>query len=115
MKPDRRGPKRRGEDGSRHSGVAPLGAALQAYLRASGIGPRIHESKIHRAWIEAIGPDLARHARPVRFQHGELLVQVDSSAHLGELRSFTGEHYRNQANRILQGERIERVVFKLVR
>lgn len=117
MKKERRGTKSEaaGEADPRLRAVAPLAAAVQAYLRISGLGPRIQDSKIYRAWDEAVGPELARRARPARFRGGELLVEVDSSAHLGELQGFTGEQYRGEANRLLGAARIERVVFKLKR
>jgi predicted nucleic acid-binding Zn ribbon protein len=115
MKADPRKPKSTPGADSRLRAVAPLSAAVQAYLRASGLGPRIRDAEIYRAWNEAVGPELARRARPARFRGGELLVEVDSSAHLGELQSFTGEQYREQANRLFDAPRIERVVFKLKR
>jgi hypothetical protein len=55
----------------------------------------------------------------VRFDEGELVVEVSSAAHLNELKSFTGDAFRRQANERLvkHGHRatIRRVVFKLKR
>ena len=65
------------------------------------------------AWRKVLGLKLARRARAVRFQRGELVVQVDSATHLQELQNFTGEQYRQQANRLLGDERIHRLAFRL--
>lgn len=94
--------------------VAPLSDAVQAFLSASGLGARIRDQRVFDAWNSALGPELARHARPARLRGGELLVQVDSAAHKSELEGFTGEHYLREANRLC-GQRIARVVFKLDR
>ena len=99
----------------RHGGVASLEDAVRTWLRASGIGPRAGQGRVHEAWIAVTGPDLARHARPVRFERGELCVEVDSAVHLHELESFTGEELRALANVRLGKPGIERVVFRLQR
>lgn len=95
--------------------VAPMGVAMEAFLHRSGLGARLRDQRVFDAWSQVLGAELARRARPARFRGGELLVEVESSAHLGELESFTGEQFRREANRRLGGERIERVVFKLKR
>ena len=45
----------------------------------------------------------------------ELVVEVESAAHKQELESFTAEGYRQQANRRLGTDRIQRVTIKLKR
>lgn len=116
--PRQQGPGASGKSASadpRAKTVAPLGAAVEAYLHASGLGSRLRDHRIFEAWNAVVGAELARRAVPARFRNGELLVEVDSSAHLGELQAFTGEQYRQAANRRLGTARIERVVFKLRR
>ena len=104
-----------GDAEPRARAVAPMSDAVRAYLRATGLDARLRASRIHEAWARAVGPALAERARSVLFRDGELVVEVASSAHLGELRGFTGEQYRVAANRILGSERITRVTFKLRR
>jgi hypothetical protein len=89
--------------------------ALGGFLRASGLLPRLRPWPVFQAWIEALGVDLARRARPVRFERGELFVEVDSASHFQELASFTGEGYRKRANARLPKPDIRRVVFRLKR
>ncbi len=95
--------------------VSPFGEALERFLASSGLAPRLRSARVLAAWNEAAGEALARRARPVAFRAGELVVEVDSSAHLGELRGFTGEDVRRRANERLGSERILRVVYRLPR
>ena len=94
-------------------GMASVGDALRDYLQASGLGEQMRDWPVYQAWSEVLGPDLAWRARPVSFRRDELVVEVESAAHLAELRGFTGESYRRLANQRLGAERIRRVSFKL--
>ena len=102
-------------------GVAPLDAALKSFLRTSGIAEHLGPWQVFRAFAEAAGPEFARHARAVKFVRGELLVEVDSAAHLAELQGFMGEGIRARANEILSAADprsaadIRRVSFRLRR
>lgn len=102
------------EDPSR-GGVASIENVMRAFLRDSGLGGKMRRAHVFRAWRDAAGPALSRHAQPVRFRDGELVVEVRSQAHLQELSSFTGESFRREANRRLGSERIRRVHFQLQR
>jgi predicted nucleic acid-binding Zn ribbon protein len=99
----------------RHGGVTSLGDALDGYLRESGLAQKLALRRIYSAWDAACGPRLAERARPVRFRDGQLLVEVQSSAHLHELESFTGEGLRRAANQRLGRAEILKVVFQLKR
>jgi hypothetical protein len=94
------------------NGFGTLGAAMSAYLQASGLGLSLREGRVFRAFESAAGPLLAKRARPARLERGELLVEVQSSAHLHELAGFAGEDLRRRANEILGREEIRRIVFK---
>ena len=95
--------------------MAPLGDMIKVFLDQSGIGRSLGQVAVFDAWTQVVGEPLAKRARPVRLRHGELLVEVDSSAQLQELKTFTGEGYRLAANRALGRDAIRRVVFKLKR
>ena len=107
--------RRIAHDGTRRGGLAPVQSVLQRYLRDSGIGPKLRNVAVFKAWRDAVGIQLAARARPVRFEDGELEVAVKSAAHLQELVNFTGEGYRERANQKLGSPRIRRVVFRLER
>lgn len=108
----------RGQDSGRRALVrdaVSMQDAVGRFLRASGLGARMRGWPVFQAWIDAAGTELARHARPVRFERGELLVEVESAAHYQELASFTGETYRQRANERLAKPEIRRIVFRLKR
>ena len=85
--------------------------ALREFVHDAGLGPRLRDARVFRAWREAAGEPLARRARAVRFQGGELCVEVDSSAHRSEL-EMTGESLRRAANALLGEEKIRRITFQ---
>ena len=103
------------ESNQRRGGREPiaLSVAIDAFLRESGIGRGMQDQRVFDAWNQALGVALSSHVKPVRYQRGQLWVQVDSSAHLHELQNFTGERHRAKANATLGEERIQRVVYKL--
>lgn len=88
---------------------------MVAFLRESGLDSQLAQARVAKAWSEVLGEALAKRARAVRFQNGELLVEVQSAPHLHELTNFTGERYRVLANQKLGAARITRVVFQLQR
>jgi len=97
---------------TRRGGTQTIGQVMKSVLRDSGLGEALRRARIYDAWRRAVGPKLARHLRIVRFRGGELTVEVDSAAHLHELRNFTGERYRRIANDNLGAARIRRVRFQ---
>jgi hypothetical protein len=88
-------------------------AAIDGFLSGSGVGTRMRHAAVYDAWREVIGPAMTRRAKPVRFDKGELVVEVDSAAHMHELEGFTGENHRRAANARMGVERIRRVTFRL--
>lgn len=99
----------------RRGGITPLQVALNRYVRSTGLGAKLRNVAVFKAWRDTLGLQLAARARPVRYENGELEVLVKSAAHLQELTNFTGEQYRIQANLRLGSERIRSVVFRLER
>lgn len=86
---------------------------LRTFLRDQGLTSRPRDEAVFEAWLRAVGTGLGEHARPVRFQRGDLTVEVDSAGHLQELKGFTGESFRAKANAELGSSRIRRVIYKL--
>ena len=89
--------------------------ALSAFLAKSGLAAKLSDGAVMSAWRRAAGEELSRRARAMRFREGELLIEVESAAHLSELQNFTGESLRQAANARLGAERIRRVTFQLQR
>lgn len=105
----------RAAQGHKPREATPIARALEGFLAASGLSERLRNRDVFQAWAAALGQELGRRARAVRFAQGELCVEVESAAHLHELTNFTGEQFRELANARLGSERIRRVTFQLKR
>jgi predicted nucleic acid-binding Zn ribbon protein len=59
----------------------PVTASLDGLLRSlRGGAGRVEVGGVFGRWEEAVGPMIAAHVRPVRLEHGVLLVEVDEPA-----------------------------------
>lgn len=99
--------------GTSKEGPRPIEELIRSFLRETGIGGKRLSERVFRAWSEALGTEMPGRTRPVRFRNGELQVEVDSAAHLQELRNFRGESLRKSTNEILGETCIRRITFKL--
>ena len=77
------------------------------FLREAGLNKSPARNRVFDAWNGVLGPAERKRTKPVRFQRGELLVEVDSSPFLHELANFRGESYRQRANESLGTETIQ--------
>ncbi len=65
---------------------APLGGALDEFLRESGISLLLKYPRLHEAWRGIVGEEVGAHARITAFRNGVLEVAVDSSARMTDIR-----------------------------
>jgi len=100
------------ENSEKRGGVCSISEALSRFLRTSRLDRRRRAHEVFAAWNETLGPPTADRARAVRFQDGELVVEVSSATLLQELANFTGDRHRRAANRRLGGDLIHRVSFQ---
>lgn len=99
----------------RRAGPTSLRDAVGAWLESSGLAASAGETRALGAWRKAAGAALCRRAQPVSLRAGVLVVELQSSAHLNELKNFAGEELRARANALLGSERIARVEYRLRR
>lgn len=66
-------------------GMKAAGDLLTGVLESLNLGGRIAGWKAVAAWEDVIGTDAAGRTRAVRFEHGRLVVEVDSSARMAQL------------------------------
>lgn len=96
----------------RTSGPQRIGEILRELLEASGLGGKLKHIEVYTAWDDAIGPELGRHARIAGFAHHRLYVDVDSAAHLHELRTFHKERLLKILRSKLPSLLIRDIVFR---
>jgi predicted nucleic acid-binding Zn ribbon protein len=64
----------------------PVGAVIARVMGKLGVAGEFGADELTEVWPEIVGPVVAAHARPGRVARGEVLVFVDSSVWLFELR-----------------------------
>ena len=97
-----------GEDPSGRSAPSPVEALLSAVVQQRGWQERLRGARVHAAWLEIAGPELARHAAPVRLHGGALVLRVASPAWATQVRYLAGELVE-RANAVLGAGQVQRV------
>jgi predicted nucleic acid-binding Zn ribbon protein len=70
----------------------PVTDALDGLLRSlRGGAGRAEVGGVFGRWEEAVGAPIAAHVRPVRLEHGSLLVEVDEPAWATQVRLLTDD------------------------
>jgi predicted nucleic acid-binding Zn ribbon protein len=64
----------------------PIGSVLDRLIKARGWQRPAAEATVFGAWERVVGPDVAKHSRPVKLQDGELTVEAESTAWATQLR-----------------------------
>src|SRR5688572_24317951 len=65
-----------------------------------GWGARLRGARIHTAWTEIAGEELARHVQPVRLAGGVLVVRAESTGWATQVR-YLAPQLRDRANSVL--------------
>ena len=69
-----------------------------------GWGARLRGARIHTAWVEIAGEELARHVQPVRLAGGVLVVRAESAGWATQVR-YLAAQLKERANAVLgEGE-----------
>jgi predicted nucleic acid-binding Zn ribbon protein len=102
-------PRRRSEGGTEkrlrgYSGPGPdprdpqlFGAVLQRLMKARGWEKPKAEATVFAAWEKVVGPDIAKHSRPVKLDEGVLTVEAESTAWATQLRLLAATLLRSIA------------------
>jgi predicted nucleic acid-binding Zn ribbon protein len=67
-----------------------FGDVLARLVKARGWQKPAAEATVFGAWERVVGPDIAKHSRPVKLDGGELTVEAESTAWAMQLRSLAG-------------------------
>jgi predicted nucleic acid-binding Zn ribbon protein len=89
-----------------------LGAILRDFFETSGLAGRLKHLEVYGVWEEIVGPAIARHARIAGFARHKLYVDVDSAAHLQELRTFSKDKILADMRERLPGVLVQDIVFR---
>ena len=84
--------------------MQPLDVALAETLRRLGLARGIAGWRAVEEWPSVVGPRIARHACAVEFRDGTLVVEVQGSAWMHELRFLERELLARLASHLGSGE-----------
>ncbi|MDJ0876840.1 MAG: DUF721 domain-containing protein [Desulfobacterales bacterium] len=73
------------DEGKKTAGVTPLKGILNSVLRQCRRDLQLDPDLLWQVWDRAVGPAIARNARPAAFKQRLLIVHVSSSVWLQEL------------------------------
>ncbi len=77
-----------------------FGDMLQRLMKARGWERPKAEATVFGAWEKVVGPDIAKHSRPVKLDAGVLTVEAESTAWATQLRLLAATLLRNIAKEI---------------
>ena len=72
--------------GESDRGPQPLGASLERVAGGLGMPGSEGVGRVFARWNEIVGPSVAAHVRPLRFDHDALVVRVDHPAWATQVR-----------------------------
>lgn len=90
----------------------PLGDVMAGIVGQRGWSERLRAARIHDLWPEVAGPDVARHAVPVRLAGGVLVLEVADPAWATQLRYLVPQLVEG-ANRALGEPLVRDVVIRM--
>jgi len=85
---------------------------ISSLLNDSSLPFNPADARVWEVWDDAVGPGIARHARPSWMRKGRLRVEVSDPIWLQEL-EFVGETIIEKLNERLGGNRVKKIEFRL--
>jgi predicted nucleic acid-binding Zn ribbon protein len=77
-----------------------FGDVLTRLMKARGWQQPAAEATVFGAWERVVGPDVAKHSRPVKLENGELTVEAESTAWATQLRLLAASLLRRIAGEV---------------
>ncbi|WSN15101.1 DciA family protein [Micromonospora sp. NBC_01699] len=77
-----------------------LGTVLARLVKARGWQQPTAEATVFGAWEKVVGPDVAKHSRPIKLENGELTVEAESTAWATQLRLLAGSLLKRIAGEV---------------
>ena len=74
-----------------------FGTVLARLVKARGWQRPAAEATVFGAWERVVGPEVAKHSRPIKLDDGELTVEAESTAWATQLRGLAGQLLRRIA------------------
>ncbi|MFO7871122.1 MAG: DUF721 domain-containing protein [Kiritimatiellia bacterium] len=101
------------ETGFRSGEAVAIGDVVPSVMKKLGIESQHWLTVMNTDWEKLVGPEVARHTRPGRFERGRLTVFVDSSVWLNELARYGREEMLSNLRREFGGKRVKSLNLRL--
>ncbi len=88
-----------------------LGNLIEHVIRSLGLGEKFHGWRIVSRWPEIVGPEIARHARAIRFSDGILTIVVEKDVWRQEL-EMQLENILEKIRSTSGGSAVKKIVLK---
>lgn len=92
--------------------LTPLKDILSGLFKSPDLPFNPDDGRIWKVWEEAVGPAIARNARPLWIKQGRLRVAVTDPIWLQEI-EFAGETIKQKVNEKLGREAVKKIEFRL--
>lgn len=89
-----------------------VGSSIETLIRRLGGGSVKAQKGVFEAWPDAVGPEMAAHARPLSLVDGVLNVEVDDARWLTQLK-WLGGRIADRLNEATGTELVERLNTRL--
>jgi predicted nucleic acid-binding Zn ribbon protein len=90
----------------------PLGSVLKEALKASNIDVDLELLRLWDSWTDAVGPDIAKNARPAAIKRKLLVVNVSSAPWMQQLQ-YLKEELIQKLNQALGRKAVADIRFKI--
>ena len=90
-----------------------LGVLVKALVQAEGLKEVSPLAGLQDVWEQQVGPELSKHSRLEGFRRGTLRVEVDSAAHMAELKGLVQDGLTDRLNEWSQERAIKSIHLRL--
>lgn len=86
-----------------------IGDLVPGALKRLGLEEDLWLRALENEWVELVGSMIAKHARPGRYERGRLIVFVDSSVWLNELKRYSQKEMLSKLQQRFGADKIARL------
>jgi predicted nucleic acid-binding Zn ribbon protein len=103
----------KGQEMHSHREPVSLGGVMPVIMKKLGLESQQWLDTLENEWGAVVGEDVAKHARPGRFEDGHLVVFVDSSVWMSELSRYGKDKILNNIRERFGTKKIRSISLQL--
>ena len=91
----------------------PTNKLVPLVMKQLGLEQRLQQSQVFYLWPNIVGSDIARHAQPVSLRNGLLVVAVDHSTWLDQLRRYCKAEILQKVHECIGKKAVREICFRI--